>query len=1624
MVSSADIGYALDSVTALSYYARGIFFGIVIVVLVEALIIYKLVKFLLDPRTRISQYVPAIISGVEIHKDIPTDNYPTGILEFLAKALTPADDDVLIPPRPSAAPAAAKDLPPPEPEYASATETCHWANVLAHRFFLALRNEEAFKTNMKEKMMKKMNMKLKGNTYVSYINICELSLGDHAPDVSGVRLIKGVSEDHAVTIELDMKYTGGASIGIQATLVGGITIPVRVTLSSLEGKLRLRCPSEKWSDMLAITFAEDPGAAFTVDSPITLGESEMLRDMVNRVLGKIVRKMFLELWVLPSWRIFFMPLMAPSLEEEIAREKGQTTKLKSERSFKRAGSPSRRTPNNGTLWENRSAFLRSNPKPWTPWVVPDVLHSIAFALDSPSPADAQEVLEYNESLVPPFIQLAREDDRGDGKAAFVDASNLSTTPAATSAIGPIVWKTIKNRGGVHIQRKRVAVNGQVGEVTRVFLRIACDAASVFSILSNPEHMRHVDESYDKTTILRHISPINIIRYTTYNIGKVKKGFVALEIRQRLSSKAGSVSHPGMAHEPAPADAASSSNHEQDSYVVVYRSILPTEGDLANLESHDANLSPDAFPVSQPHQTSSLEDARVSLTSSQPIPVATPASSSLRASSLGSLRDGPDVSRSLPGNSSVPMGESGSLPSGSLQPPESFDPSNLHNVHIYGYYIEPQGPNVCQVTVVSQFSNELNRLEATYNSSRKLKKFIEELEARVKSQSRDADPDGTIQPSTSSLVTGVGSSLLSFAASAVWGTGSSNSGTELRRRKFFGTTTSGKDPNAAASTRTGSVAAAPETHDTDASTDGIALSASAKAKDTKIKALIDAASATATTILKTRRTWLNSGKRDSRASGAESGMDESDGYMSSDIPRLPGIDGRESPLALHDDDAGDHNEDHGNEMFFSASSDPYLDRVDEEPPDDYDDPLVGTIYQDCDDTQDETDGELLPDVALHHRSMSRYNSHGNGHHIEAIFSPSSSTDDILMTSYERNSPIEKLLQPKEVFKIPVVFDHNRYDQCTALELAWQFMVDTEQPITFGIYFVPSAEAGEPDSLRPVWNSSFLPSAAGDDLEAALTILPACPVNAYSRPTSGNICISSLSSGTFYLVWENLQAQKKGQKSLGYKYIVRPVSLSPLKLYKRPKSEVKFSFSLYSEYLISRKSVCRIPLLYDENLELKMKIMATETILSDAFGADHDTTTEQQTLLRWDFSTGGYDIMFGIVFIPQQSLPIENVDLSAVLSASGASAAIPQTDSGGKSKGVAHKTSVGSLRAAAAAAAGMVGGVVAAAANKPWSRGGVSDAGASAGTELEPAGHVDAERSEPVHRSIETSSIASTAASAVASTAASTIAASTTPAAAAAAAAAATATAAQPSPKSTRRTITSMMSRRSTVTAPPPNAANSEQAQEARKQSLALRLAAVVNHNAAGTAPAGAVGATDHPTTSSGSSHGTTAQSPPSDPAGLTVLTSPARHPSPRPISRSSHESSPVSATHSLEDLEPELRHPQSSDPTSNRPLEEQTIVSAISAGSATSSAISAGPPSVEYPAREQAGPATPPGFAREIISPFMKANSQRTTISGSVPITGKYGVYYLVYDNSSSIVAGRTLGLSAEIVSSCRITRSD
>ncbi|KAJ3280587.1 hypothetical protein HK104_000570, partial [Borealophlyctis nickersoniae] len=552
------------STTSYTDYFRGMVMGILLLLILQAGLIYRLLLPLFDPgrrfmrvtqgdRPKWAEEVKPGEKGEAVTAEgggeakggaggggefkryqsmEHTEAWPEHIVAFLSSSLNVSPSDAPVASSSSSSASTSSKV-KEAPVAMSPTEPVHWMDVVVQRYFLALRGSELFKEKFKGNMNEKLNLKLRGNSFVSHIEITDLSLGEHSPRIHGARLLKGLTEDLAVVVELDLTYNGGGSVAIETTLAGGVKLPVRVYISALAGRLRVRCPSTKWGDMIGVAFVEDPGATFRVDSPITVRDNELVRSMVNKLLSSVVRKVFVELWVLPSWRTFFMPLMIPKLEDVMARM--NAAKNPTSPATPTTPSTSSTEPKKTTrLWDaSRTPLLRrSNSSPQV--ILGDMLATKSFPIThrvAPTDADKLEA-----ALVPPFLALVRENAAEFQQDAGKEAGTAPGGGADTAAQSGMSmgWKTVRNRGGVVVEKKRMMVAGQVAEIVRGVVTIQCDAERVFAVLSNPEHNRQIEESYTGSNVVHHFDENRCVRQGFYQFNRqMVKEYTVYEVRKRM-----------------------------------------------------------------------------------------------------------------------------------------------------------------------------------------------------------------------------------------------------------------------------------------------------------------------------------------------------------------------------------------------------------------------------------------------------------------------------------------------------------------------------------------------------------------------------------------------------------------------------------------------------------------------------------------------------------------------------------------------------------------------------------------------------------------------------------------------------------------------------------------------------------------------------------------------------------------------------------------------------------------------------------------------------------------------------------------------------------------------------------
>ncbi|KAI8916866.1 hypothetical protein BC831DRAFT_486021 [Entophlyctis helioformis] len=1269
-----------------------------------------------------------------------------------------------------------------EPVAMGDLEHCHWLNVALHRFFLAFRDSALFKSRWTAVMSSKLNMKLKSNPFVTSIQICDLELGDNCPSITGVRLLKGITSDLAVYADANVAYLGGGSILLQVSLTAGINIPARVYLNRFTGVIRVRAPSQKWPDMIGVAFVEDPGISFVVDAGITRGENDMIRGMVNRLLSSIVRKTFLELWVLPSWRTFFLPQMQPAPEDLAARttaaagapgssSANSTAAAAAATAFSSASKDLFRKTGMGTgaaagtssaakktladrataLWESR--LLRTSKL-----ASKDLLQGVTFDLDTPMTpfVDTRTTDDMEASLVTAFLGLVNEplDSLPAPAAPPAATPNPSSTPpvataaasAATTAApgsaaagtadadqmpdtGATGWRTVRNKAGIHIQKRFVAgpppaaaataataTTGAISltDMVRAVVTIACDAERVARVLSNPEHFGHVYESFDGSEFVHdYENGSKSIISSRFRFGRSSKSFLAFSVSQLV----GSDPAEGV-HGPTPAnmDGAASEADAGDARggvegdskgrvdqalhlarVVVMRSIgsfqsspglgapslsvqaPPSEtdtreslqgevpgldestGDMTDSESGFLGLGQvnpmDSVSVSGAGSDSSdTENASAADRSSyrrhrEGEPGASlprPRSMSLGKASLSSSSEPLDVphsgrrgpravvsSESLTARyvsqgaaatariadawnnlTSSPYASQASIaqpspPASSFMPNAS--PAASHpdahptpeqaaagttakpfaDVYVFGYHIAPapEDPeNASRVTIVSHFSYDLRRLEVDYNTCRRLKQFIEELDQFTRGMNDAA----------------------SISSGGGMGSGEPSSEMRRRRRLFsFGSGGAGSGSQAGAG-------------------DGATAS-----DGRRIEKLRNYLGSTASYLMKGGKalnaTWLsgrvgpagsaggsyqpspgrhaggkagNSGPASESDTDGDAYADRDDGDGGTDANTLRAADGAADAL-----DRGVAGSDETRQMLFGSSS------------------AAGAPALPHRRKRQSADVSATA-ATERHSGQSTVTATGERGSVDfAVIAPRRSLI-MEMTEFDREPYIERMITSKDAVRVEIPFHRPAYGPGVVLE--WEFMTRSEFHPRFSIQYTP-------DAMRHTAMAKLLPMSPSS-LSSRL-LFPATPLQSYTSPAYGSTSVSSLDSGVFVITWDagSSSQAKKMARSFAYKCLVHNLDTPPVV----PSTPTVLDSAstatpvgkgsamgmhvvkhgVCAEATVARMAYVAVPLIYDESL----------TFGGDQGGSGHGHAVAP-TRLQWEFTTGAYDVTFAVYFDP--------------------------------------------------------------------------------------------------------------------------------------------------------------------------------------------------------------------------------------------------------------------------------------------------------------------------------------------------------------------------------------------------------
>nr|XP_056706059.1 PDZ domain-containing protein 8 [Euleptes europaea] len=199
---------------------------------------------------------------------------------------------------------------PQESAVESTEETLYWLNAICLFLFRELRDTSLvrhwvtrkIKVEFEELLQTKMTGKV-----LEGLSLRDVSLGDVVPLFKNIKLLRPVicNEEgcpEELDFEVDIEYSGGFHLAIDADLVFGKSAYLFVKISRILGRLRLvftRLPFTHWS----FTFVDEPVIGFDVKSQFEGRPLPQLTSIIVNQFKKVIRRKH----TLPHYKIRFKP---------------------------------------------------------------------------------------------------------------------------------------------------------------------------------------------------------------------------------------------------------------------------------------------------------------------------------------------------------------------------------------------------------------------------------------------------------------------------------------------------------------------------------------------------------------------------------------------------------------------------------------------------------------------------------------------------------------------------------------------------------------------------------------------------------------------------------------------------------------------------------------------------------------------------------------------------------------------------------------------------------------------------------------------------------------------------------------------------------------------------------------------------------------------------------------------------------------------------------------------------------------------------------------------------------------------------------------------------------------------
>ncbi|ORX75081.1 hypothetical protein BCR32DRAFT_297130 [Anaeromyces robustus] len=480
--------------------------------------------------------------------------WPPKIVEYLENCLFPQYND--------------KSNPP--------TECCTWVNVVFARFFLELRHANDFKERMKKKLNDKFSRKLKNNTYIQSVFIRDIDFGDVSPYFNGVRVKKSSSEKLEVNLEMEMEYSGAPnslSINIDIKLVKGIIIPVKIKILKCNGTLLIVVPYLKDPTLFGITFVNNPNPEFSIEvlSNRFNNKKKYLLTPIFSVINKLLKSYFVEYWTLPAIRTFDLPLVAPRIPIYVYIS--EDNKIDNTSIQPPIQSTKRNINNQKSL---------------------DIILDKTFPLHTH--VSSKNALLFNEKLTSTFLYLAKENNN-DIYKLLEKRQSVDQSPLVYE-----FWKTIKNKHGIHVQKKLINEFGERGCIFKGTFVVRMNPKNVYEIITNMSNEANVyifNDTFMSSSVVKRFNDDTLVRHISFKLNRQQShGYILFEAHKEINDDQDEDNFDQILGNDKTLEINNNEKDKQTKYVIVWRSIAGIKNDdddeilikNTNINSNNLNLN--------------------------------------------------------------------------------------------------------------------------------------------------------------------------------------------------------------------------------------------------------------------------------------------------------------------------------------------------------------------------------------------------------------------------------------------------------------------------------------------------------------------------------------------------------------------------------------------------------------------------------------------------------------------------------------------------------------------------------------------------------------------------------------------------------------------------------------------------------------------------------------------------------------------------------------------------------------------------------------------------------------------------------------------------------------------------